>query len=188
MPIQTLQDAVLWAAELHFGQIRDGEPPVPYIAHPLEVMSLLRYTGGVTDTDMLAGAVLHDVVEDCNVKVREVEERFGPRVALFVREMTRREPTAAQIAGMDRDAIWELRSGMLLDEIRKMPPEVWPLKLADRLSNLREAKHVKRGKKLARYLRQTRTILEIIPASANMNLWKVLRQEVPRAKESQDGA
>ena len=182
MPNQTLQDAVLWAAELHFGQTRDGEEtPIPYVAHPIEVMSLLRYVGGVTDPDMLAGAALHDAVEDCNITVRGIEERLGPRVAFFVREMTRREPTAAQTSGMSRDEIWELRSEMLLEEIRKMAPEVWPLKLADRLSNIREAKFVKKGKKLERYLRQTRRILEIVPESANPSLWRAVRQETLRA-------
>lgn len=181
MPNQILQEAVSWAAELHHGQSRDGEvAPIPYLAHPLEVMSLLRYVGAVTDLDMLAGAVLHDVVEDCDVNVKDVESRFGPRVAFFVREMTRREPTSAQTSGMHRDAIWELRSEMLLDDIRKMAPEVWPLKLADRLSNIREARFAKRGRKLERYLRQTRRILEIIPETANPPLWRAVKAETLR--------
>ena len=55
---QLLEIAVRLAAEAHHGQLdRNGEP---YILHPLAVMNLL--TPG--DEELLATAVLHDVVED----------------------------------------------------------------------------------------------------------------------------
>jgi len=173
-----LQEATLWAAQLHSGQFRDGEAPVPYIAHPIEVMSLLRHVGGVSDEEMLCGAVLHDTVESCGIAFADIEARFGSRVAGLVRGMTRSEPSDAQIAGLSREALWQLRSEMLLEDIRRMDPEVWPIKLADRLSNLREAEHAKSEKKLDRYRKQTESILAIIPKSANVALWKAIRAEL----------
>lgn len=175
----------MWAAQLHYGQVRDGEPTaLPYVCHPLEVMGYLRHVGGICDEEMLCGAALHDSVEDCNVNFEDIEERFGPRVTFFVREMTRQEPEPHEIAGMTKGQVWELRSSMLLDEIRKMPPEVWPLKLADRLSNIREARYAKSGKKLQRYIGQTRTILEIIPERINPKLWSAVLAELPKFRPS----
>lgn len=153
---------------------------LPYIAHPLEVMSLLRYVGGVRDEALLAAAALHDVVESGATTLEEIEARLGPEIAFHVGQMTRREPTEQEVAGLDKDAIWSLRSELLLEDIRKMSRETWPLKLADRLSNLREARHAKKGKKLARYRKQTRRILEIIPESANPGLWRATQDELEK--------
>jgi len=59
-----------------------------------------------------------------------------------------------------------------------MPPDVWPIKLADRLSNVREAKQTKKGAKRERYLGQTRAILKIIPLDINPALWEAIRREL----------
>jgi guanosine-3',5'-bis(diphosphate) 3'-pyrophosphohydrolase len=80
-------DAILFAAESHSGQLRkDG--CTPYVNHPLEVMHLLANTGNVTDEDILASAVLHDVVEDTTVTAKEIAERFGEHVSKIVLELT----------------------------------------------------------------------------------------------------
>jgi (p)ppGpp synthase/HD superfamily hydrolase len=137
-------------------------------------MSLLRYLGGVHDEEMLCAAVLHDTVEECGISFAEIEVRFGTRVAFLVRGMTREEPSQDVADGLTKEELWQLRSEMLLEEIRRMDPEVWPIKLADRLSNLREAAYAKTDKKLDRYRKQTLAILEIIPKSANPPLWKAI--------------
>lgn len=160
----------------HEGQVRDGECPLPYITHPLDVLANLRYTGEVTDPDMLCTAVLHDVVEESGVSFDEIEERFGAGVRELVQELTRYEPTEEERAGLSKDEIWELRSQLLLDEIAKMSPRAQAIKLADRLSNLNEATRAKVGKKLDRYNRQTAKILKIIPKGCNPGLWEAVRR------------
>jgi (p)ppGpp synthase/HD superfamily hydrolase len=175
-------DAVIeFAAKAHRGQVRDGENPLPYITHPLDVLANLRYIGEVTDPDMLAAAILHDVVEESGVPFEEIEKRFGTRVRELVQELTRREPTAEETAGMAKDEIWEMRSNMLLSEIGKMSLTAQAVKLADRYSNLNEARRSKSGKKLGRYNKQTVKILKIIPRKANPGLWdavKKLQEEI----------
>ncbi len=173
-----VQEAILFAAERHAGTDRDGEAPLPYVAHPVEVLSSLRHLGGVTDEDLLVAAALHDTIEDTETTREEIAARFGERAAGFVQALTRREPTEAERAGLSKDEVWAMRSELLLREIAAMPREVLPVKLADRLSNVREAKRTKTARKVERYLGQTRRILEIVPRGVAPELWDAIRAEV----------
>lgn len=173
-----LQEAVRWAVELHADQWRDGDAPLPYITHPIEVMAFLRHVGGVTDENLLIVAALHDVVEETDVTLAEVKKRFGKRVADLLNEVTREEPTDEQIQGMTKDEIWALRSGMLLEEIKRMSPDAQRVKLADRLSNVKGAHQTKTGKKLKRYIDQSHEILRIIKRDVNPGLWDAIEKEI----------
>ena len=82
-----IEDAITFAAQAHQGQLdRLGEP---YIFHPLRVMLLVKEGGG-TEVE-IAAAALHDVVEDTDTTVEELEQLFGPDVASLVDSMSRRE-------------------------------------------------------------------------------------------------
>ena len=173
-----LDNALRLAAELHRGQEREGEAPLPYLTHPVEVLAVLRYVGGVTDEDLLSAAALHDVVEESNADLKEIAKAVGDRAANLVRELTRREPTAEERKGLDKDAVWKLRADLLLDEIRAMSPEAQQVKLADRLANVRDAKRTKAGPKWDRYAWQTGEILKIVPRDRNPGLWDGIRNEI----------
>lgn len=173
-----LDEAIRWAAELHAGQLRDGDAPLPYIVHPIEVLSNLRYVGQVTDPDMLVAAVLHDTLEETDAEPDEIESRFGARVRTLVIDLTRHEPSASEAEGLSPKELWKLRADMLLDEIAKMPGDAQAIKLADRFSNLREAKRTKKGDKLDRYVWQTLRILEIVPKPVNRGLWEAISGEL----------
>ncbi len=67
--------ALAFAAEHHAGQV--DKAGHPYILHPVAVAAALAGDGPVT----MAVALLHDVVEDTEVTIEEIEERFGPTVA-----------------------------------------------------------------------------------------------------------
>lgn len=139
---------------------------------------MLRYIGGITDEQLLCVAVLHDLLEETEVDAATIETLFGLRTKDLVVELTRKEPTAEQVKGLSKDEIWQLRAGMLLAEISKMSADAQAVKLADRLSNIREAKRTKTGEKLKRYVRQTKKILEIIPKTVNPSLWKAIEVEI----------
>lgn len=176
--MERLHAAIRFATERHDAEVREGDVPLPYITHPVEVLLLLRYVGGVSDEELLCAAALHDTVESGVATLAEIRDLCGDRTAELVRELTRYEPTAAETAGMTKAEIWELRSETLLSEIGRMGPDAQQVKLADRLANVREGKRTKRGEKLSRYLKQTRRILEIIPRTRNRGLWEAIEAEV----------
>ena len=177
-----LHQAILWATECHHGQDRDGDSPLPYITHALEVLSALRVLGGVTDEAMLCAAVLHDVVEECNVTEEELRERTNKQVCKLVLELTREEPTNEIAADLDADTLYALRSDLLLKGIRSMGKSAQHIKLADRYCNLRDSERTRKGKKRERYRIQSQQILEIIPRKVGPELWDAIEALLKGAK------
>ncbi len=173
-----LQEALNLAVALHKGTYRDGDDPLPYATHPVEVAALLRHVGGVRDPHLLCAAFLHDTVEDSGLTVEGIRSRFGDRVADLVGEVTRWEPSETEVAGLAKSEVWRLRADALLKEIAQMGPEAQLIKLADRLSNIRDCFRTKRGEKQHRYAWHTRRILEIIPRDRNPGLWDAIQAEV----------
>jgi (p)ppGpp synthase/HD superfamily hydrolase len=70
----------------HEGQIRNGSGGMPYIEHPIRVAALLDEHG--YGEEVLAAALLHDVVEDSETDLDELREKFGDVVAGLVGAMT----------------------------------------------------------------------------------------------------
>ena len=64
-----LDRAILFAVHAHQGMERKGKS-FPYIVHPLEAMSIVATM--TNDQELLAAAVLHDVIEDAGVSVDEL--------------------------------------------------------------------------------------------------------------------
>jgi (p)ppGpp synthase/HD superfamily hydrolase len=77
-----IKKALYFSAKAHDGQYRKGGN-VPYFVHPVEVSMLcMRYTN---DENIIAAAILHDVLEDCkNVTYLELRESFGETIANIV--------------------------------------------------------------------------------------------------------
>jgi (p)ppGpp synthase/HD superfamily hydrolase len=74
-------EALEFAAARHAGQRREADD-APFILHPLEVAQLLR--GRDYPDHVVAAGVLHDLVEDTDVTLAELEHRFGAMVAKLV--------------------------------------------------------------------------------------------------------
>jgi (p)ppGpp synthase/HD superfamily hydrolase len=70
------------AREAHAGQVRNGSGGMPYIEHPQAVAALLAEHGFADE--VLAAALLHDVVEDSETTVEELRRQFGEPVAGLV--------------------------------------------------------------------------------------------------------
>lgn len=125
--------AFRFAYELHQGQRRaSGEP---YIAHPIAVAGLLRDLGG--SSVMIAAGFLHDVVEDTDITVEEIESRFGVEVRRLVEGVTKlskfnfSSKTERQAENFRRMFL------AMASDIR-----VIVVKLADRLHNMRTLEHL----------------------------------------------
>ena len=62
--IPIIIDALAFAADKHRDQRRKDKDASPYINHPVTLAHVLAFEGGISDPIALAGALLHDTVED----------------------------------------------------------------------------------------------------------------------------
>ena len=126
--LDVLDRAYRLADEAHKDQRRrSGEP---YICHPLHVACLLVDLG--MDTETLASALMHDVVEDTGVTLAEIKSEFGPDVARLVDGVTKL--TKIKFSSMEEQQAENLRK-MLLAMSKDV--RVMLIKLCDRLHNMR---------------------------------------------------
>ncbi|MFY9607690.1 MAG: bifunctional (p)ppGpp synthetase/guanosine-3',5'-bis(diphosphate) 3'-pyrophosphohydrolase [Blastocatellia bacterium] len=140
-----LRRAYLFSARQHRGQIRkSGEP---YLVHPLEVANILAELK--LDPICVATGLLHDIVEDTETSVEDIEEYFGKEIAHLVDGLTK-------ISKLDH-ASYEERQALnmrkmllaMVDDVR-----VVLVKLADRLHNMRTLEYLP-GEKRRRIAQET---------------------------------
>lgn len=130
--MSTLIVAAHFAAEKHKGQKRKYTSE-DYIHHPLRVMNRVliypKIPGSRTAAAM--AAVLHDVVEDCGVPLREIRDQFGADVELLVEGLTNvfTKANYPELNRAKRQALEANRLGSCRDEIRI-------IKMFDRIDNL----------------------------------------------------
>ena len=119
-----VQRAILFATEAHHGQTRKytGEP---YIVHPLEVMEIVKTVPHTQE--MLAAAVLHDVVEDTDVTLSDIWNEFGYKVRQLVADLTD--------ISVPSDGNRKARKHLDLIHTAKALPQSKTVKLADLISN-----------------------------------------------------
>jgi GTP pyrophosphokinase len=166
--IQLIEKALRFSIEAHSGDSRkSGEP---YILHPIAVATIL--TRLRLDAETVAGALLHDVVEDSGITLQTIEETFGKRIATLVDGVTKlsRLPWTSDVEQTDRekDAQAESLRKMFLamaDDIG-----VVLIKLADRLHNMRTLQYMP-PEKQRKTAQQT---LEIYAPLANrLGIWQL---------------
>ena len=128
-----VQQAIKLATKAHEGQLRKtGEP---YIIHPLAVMKILQEWN--MDEDSIVAGVLHDVVEDTNVTLKEIEDQFGKNVAFLVNGVTKLSKARSDMKSLD-EYLPETSDNLLKLLIATgQDIRVLIIKLADRLHNLR---------------------------------------------------
>ena len=126
--LDIIRSAYMFAFEKHFGVKRlTGED---YIIHPLNVAYIL--TEIKADAPTICAALLHDVVEDCDVTKEEITEKFSPEIALLVDGVTK--INKLNFNGDNEAMIANHRKILvgLSEDVR-----VIIIKLADRLHNMR---------------------------------------------------
>ena len=122
--------AIKFAADAHDGMARKKDK-TPYILHPLEAAVIV---GSMTeDRDVICAAVLHDVVEDTDITIEEIEENFGSRVRALVQS-----ETEDKRAELPPESTWRIRKEESLEELANCGDrDVLILWLSDKLSNMR---------------------------------------------------
>lgn len=116
------------ANRAHAGQQRkSGEP---YIRHPVAVATIVASQG--IDDVTIAGALLHDAVEDTPVGLQQLEDEFGPDLARIVDGVTKLERIKYDTKEQQQAATMRKMIVAIASDMR-----VLIIKLADRLHNLR---------------------------------------------------
>ncbi|MBD5422715.1 MAG: bifunctional (p)ppGpp synthetase/guanosine-3',5'-bis(diphosphate) 3'-pyrophosphohydrolase [Bacteroides sp.] len=127
--VEIIERAFRFAKKAHGGiRRRSGEP---YILHPIAVAKIASQEIGLGSTSICA-AFLHDVVEDTDYTVEDIEQQFGPKIAELVSGLTK-------ISG----GIFGDKASLQAENFRKLlltmseDIRVVLIKIADRLHNMR---------------------------------------------------
>ena len=156
-----LNRAYVFAMRAHGDQKRSSGDP--YFTHPLSVAAIL--TDLRLDPASIATALLHDVVEDTEVTIRDIRQAFGTEVAGLVDGVTK--ISARELAG-DADGKAESFAKFILATAKDV--RVLLVKLADRLHNMRTLDYVAPAKR-ERIARETMEIYA--PLAGRMGVQRI---------------
>ena len=132
-----IERAFALADKAHAPQKRaSGEP---YILHPLGVATILSELQ--IDRSTLVSALLHDVVEDTEISLEEIENQFGPEVAFLVDGVTKLNQFQYQTKEEQQIENYRKMILAMAKDVR-----VVVIKLGDRLHNMRTLKHMRPDK------------------------------------------
>ncbi|HAH95993.1 MAG TPA: (p)ppGpp synthetase, partial [Firmicutes bacterium] len=156
-----LEEVYDFAAKAHKGQKRDSGDA--YIQHPLNVAQILAEME--MDLTTLCAAILHDVVEDTDVLITEIEAKFGAEVAMLVDGVTK-------LSKID----FQTREERQAENLRKMflamakDFRVVLIKLADRMHNMNTLKYLPEDRQ-RRIAQETLDIYA--PLAHRLGMWKI---------------
>lgn len=122
--LEKIEKAIIVALKAHKNQKRKVGGRIPYIVHPISVAMLLARHK--LDEDVLAAAMLHDVIEDTDYKPAKLKKEFGTRVLRLVMEVTDKKP----------DDPWHKRKDAYLKHIKNASKEACFIACADKIHNL----------------------------------------------------
>ncbi len=144
-----LNKAYIFSMKAHGDQTRQSGDA--YFTHPLAVAAIL--TELRADPATVATALLHDVVEDTDVTIDEIQAQFGDEVARLVDGVTKisrielRDEASKQAENFRKLVV------AMADDVR-----VLLVKLADRLHNMRTLHHIQKPEKRRRIAKETMEI------------------------------
>lgn len=125
MKYPRLPEAMSYCVMWHGRQVRKYSQ-LPYSVHPIEVMQIVATV--IDDEDTLIAALLHDILEDTDVREDTIEELFGPRVLELVEWLTD--------VSKPEDGNRAERKAIDREELSRAPADVQTIKYADIISNM----------------------------------------------------
>jgi len=155
-----------YALKAHDGQKRKSG--APFLEHPLQTAITLADLQ--LDAATLAAALLHDVPEDCNITISQLEKQFGPDVSKLVDGVTKlsRLSWRRDIAVSSRETQAENLRKMLIAMAEDL--RVVFIKLADRLHNMNTLQALPPDRRLA----IAQETLEIYaPLAHRLGMWEI---------------
>ena len=166
--IAQVMHAYEFGAEAHQGQTRmSGEPFIP---HPVAVASELAEMH--MDAQTIAAAILHDVVEDTDVTIQDIEDQFGREIAALVDGVSKLDQMHFTSRAEAQAESFRKMMLAMIEDIR-----VILVKLADRLHNMRTLDAMPREKQ-ARIARETLEVYAPIANRLGINRMKVDLEEL----------
>ena len=146
---ELLNTAYVFAMDAHGDQTRQSGDA--YFTHPLAVAAIL--TELRADPATVATALLHDVVEDTDVSIDEIQENFGEEVARLVDGVTKISRIELRNEASKQAENFRKLVVAMADDVR-----VLLVKLADRLHNMRTLHHIQKPEKRKRIAKETMEI------------------------------
>lgn len=147
------QEAIKFATAKHLE--KEQKVPgtdLPYVVHLSNVAMEIIIASSNTSNFNLGFAVqvalLHDTIEDTLTDFEELENKFGIEIAKAVSALTKNSELSKEQQMQDS-----------LVRIKKLQPEVWAIKLADRITNLQQPPSFWDNSKKIKYQQEARTIL-----------------------------
>lgn len=174
----TLRDALALATTAHAGQ--EHLPGVPYVIHPLRAALSLVREFGITEPDVVASTLLHDVIEDTSVSRAQLTKLFGARVGQLVQNVSRERPPDED----EEEKIKSKRAKLLW--ILKQDRATRLVKCADLLDNTRTWAYTTPDmtifQKLARWFREADELYLRIADTTSVPLAAAMRLALVEAK------
>lgn len=166
--VKTIMQAYEFGAAAHDGQKRQsGEP---YISHPVAVAQELADMH--LDAQAITAAILHDVVEDTEASLADIEEEFGEEVTGLVDAVSKLDQIQFRSRAEAQAESFRKMMLAMIEDIR-----VILVKLADRLHNMQTLEAMP-AKKKARIARETLDIYAPIANRLGINRFKVLLEDL----------
>jgi len=170
--VNFIRRAYHFAETAHEGQVRlSGEP---FINHPVETALYLAQLR--MDSTTIAAALLHDVIEDCDVTNEELEAAFGPDVTRLVDGVTKLN-RLDQITIEDRKTeLTHTEHAEQAEDLRKLlvamaqDLRVILIKLADRLHNMRTLRYLPKNRRIS-VAQETMDIYA--PLAHRLGMWDI---------------
>lgn len=121
--MELIDYAIYFATKAHNGQKRKSDIEVDMIFHPFTVGMILQRAGA--NTNCVIAGILHDVVEDTQYTIEDIEREFGPEVRKIVSEVSE-----------NKELKWEDRKIEAINTIKTASIEGKLVECADKINNL----------------------------------------------------
>ena len=150
-----INKAKMLAGKAHEGQFRKYSG-LPYIVHPIEVATIVQTVEH--SEEMIAAALLHDVVEDTDYSFEDIAKEVSPEVADLVKGLTD--------VSNPEDGNRKVRKAIDKAHLAEQNAEVQTIKLADVISNSQDIKA--NDPKFAKvYIEEKKALIEVLTKGDN---------------------
>ncbi|PHV62379.1 HD domain-containing protein [Cyanobacterium aponinum] len=152
---------------------------VPYLNHigsvAMEAMTAITYSDNIQYPDLLIQcALLHDVIEDTDISYEEIKREFSLDVADGVLALTKNKKLPSKQEQMEDS----------LNRITQQPPEIWMVKMCDRITNLQPPPRHWSQNKIIKYRQEAILIWEKL-GTANQYLAQRLDYKITQYHQYQ---